>query len=65
LKKILLLFYEAFGRGAEEVKIFFFEETKKVQNLLKNDRTNASHGDIVIIIVVVIIVREGRFVVYS
>ena len=38
------------------------EETKKVQNLLKNDRTNASHGDIIIII---IIVRMGRFVVYS
>ena len=50
---------------AERRSNFFYlniEETKKVQNLLKNDRTNASHGDIIIII---IIVRMGRFVVYS
>ena len=51
-------------RQKEEVKFFLGRDLKKVQNLMKNDRTNASHGDIIIILVV-IIVREGRFVVYS
>ena len=46
--------------GQRRSNFFFFEETKKVQNLLKNDRTNASHGDTIIIIV-----RKGRFVAYS
>jgi len=46
---------------AERRSNFFRKRRKKFKNLLKNDRTNASHGDIIIII----IVRMGRFVVYS